>query len=238
MFVTEKFVFLHLPKTAGVYVESVCQDVLKMRILHSRRHARARELPPEYEGLPKIGVWRDPWDWYASLFEFARIARNGATSELVSLASDDFELGFEETLERLLAPDEAFIAAYERKMQAWGGRAVDFECLGPDSLRRASESGMGLMGFLAQEIFADKLDVEWRFETIKKQLLGHVSPMCADRAKFRAAAVAQPRNSSNKPGLEMMYSARGRELVAAREAQLISKLGYGPPRARSFGAGR
>lgn len=236
MFVAEKFVFLHLPKTAGVYVESVCQDVLKMKILHSRRHAKCSELPSEFSHLPKIGVWRDPWDWYASLFEFAKIARNGATSELVALASDEFNLGFEDTLERLLVPDEAFMAAYEEKMKAWGGRALDFECLGANSLREAKERGLGLMGFLAEEIFPCQLDVEWRFETLKKQMLQHISPMCEDRGKFRAAAVAQPRNSSNKPGLEMMYSPRGRDLVASREAPLIARLGYAPPRLRGVGA--
>lgn len=203
MFVTDHFVFLHLPKTGGVYVESVCQENLRMPIRHSRRHAKIGELPAEFEGLPTIGVCRDPWDWYASLFHFAKVARNGATSDLVSLASDGFELG---------------------------GRVADFECLDPSSLARAKESGMGLMGFLAQEIFPARLDEQWRFETLRKQMLARLSPLCPDRVKFRAAAVSPARNASNKPGLELTYSARGVAMVAAKEAGAIARFGYSPPR--------
>ena len=229
MFVTEHFVFMHLPKTGGVYVESACQEDLRMPILHSRRHAKACELPKEFEGLPKIGVWRDPWDWYASLFHFAKVARNGATSELVSLASDGFELDFEATLERLLSPDGRLVGSFEARMKAWGGRALDFECLDPSSMARAKESGLGLMGFLAREIFPQKLDEEWRFEQLRKDFLARMSPLCPDRSRLRAAALSPARNASNKPGLEWMYGERSALLVAQKERAIIERWGYKPP---------
>jgi hypothetical protein len=232
MFVTDHFVFMHLPKTGGVYVESVCQESLRFPIHHSRRHAKASELPAQFEALPKIGVWRDPWDWYASLFHFAKIARNGATSELVSLASDGFELGFDDALERLLSPDAALVAAYEAKMRSWGGAAKDFECLDSSSMARAKESGLGLMSFLAAEIFPIKLDEEWRFEELKKSFLARVSPLCAERSKFRAAALAPARNASNKPNLALMYGAASIERVAAKERAIIERWGYRPPGSR------
>lgn len=229
MFVTERFVFLHLPKTAGIFVESVCQEELRMPILHTRRHARFAELPARFEGLPTIGVWRDPWDWYASLYHFAKGARNEAASEIVALASDGYELGFEETLERLLAPDNAFVSAYEARMRERGGRVADFECMGESSLARQREAGLGLMEFLAGEIFPGRLDVEWSVERLRAQMFSYLSPMCPDRELFRRAMTARPRNASGKPDLSRIYTARAAGLVAGREARLIAKGGYVPP---------
>lgn len=229
MFVTKDFVFLHLPKTAGVYFESVCEADLRMPILHSRRHAKFSSLPEEHRAKPTIGIWRDPWDWYASLYFFAKRERNAASSEMVALASDGYRLGFDETVARLLRPDEDFILAYERRMEELGGWVADFECLDPTSLRRAKGSGLGLMSFLASEIFPARLDHEWRFERLFKQMFGYLGSSHPDRQSLRRAMLSPPRNASGKPGLGLAYSQRSIQLVAQAEAPLIARFGYRPP---------
>lgn len=229
MFVTEKFVFLHLPKTAGVFVESVCEQELRMPILHTRRHAKFRDLPARFADLPTIGVWRDPWDWYASLYFFAKKARNEATSEIVGLASDGFHLGFEATLERLLHPDSEFVAAYEARISALGGRVADFECLDRSSLARQRESGLGLMEFLSLEIFPEKLDIEWAVESLRPQMFAYLSPVCPNRELFRKAMTASERNASSKPQLSWIYSPRAADLVECAEPRLVARGGYARP---------
>lgn len=228
MFVTDHFVFLHLPKTAGVYVESVCRENLRWEVLHSRRHAPIESLPERFKGLPKVGVWRNPWDWHASLYFFARANKNQATSQIVSLASDDFELDFESTLERLMDPDERFLKAYRERMETLGG-IPDIECLKPDSMERMAQSGMGLMGFLASEIFPAQLDHEWRVETLRRDFFNYIKPWATDRERLRQAMLSPPRNGSNKPDLRGVYTERAARLVEQKEGALIERLGYQRP---------
>ena len=229
MFVTKDFVFLHLPKTAGIYFESVCEHELRMPILLSKRHAKFSTLPPEHAGKPAIGIWRDPWDWHASLYFFAKRERNVAASHMVALASEGYRLSFEETLPRLIHPDEAFIAAYEARMRELGGWVKDFECLDVGSLRRAKESGLGLMSFMASEIFPSTLDHEWQFEHLFKQMFGYLGGIGQSRESLRRAMLSPPRNSSGKPSLGLVYTQASLDLVAEAERPLIERLGYKPP---------
>lgn len=228
MFVTDHFVFLHLPKTAGVYVESVCRENLRWPIHHTRRHAPISELPEAYRALPTIGVWRNPWDWHASLYFFARANKNEATSQIVSLASDEFSLDFERTLERLMEPDERLLRAYRESLER-AGRVMDIECLKPDSLERMAAGGLGLMSFLAGEIFPEKLDHEWRVESLQRDFFGHIKPLATDREKLRQALTSPARNGSNKPDLRLVYTARAARLVEQKEGALIERLGYQRP---------
>ena len=230
MFVTDSFVFLHLPKTAGVYFESVCLENLRFDIKLSRRHAKYSELPSEYSNLPTIGVWRDPWSWYASLYYFAKLDRNRATGDLIGLASDNFNLSFAQTLPRLLSPDDDFIKSYEIYMCASNGKVKDFECMDKSSLYRAKKGGLGLQSFLASEIFPKNLDIEWQMDTLKKEMFLYLGEICSNREKFREAMVSPPRNVSNKPGLELIYTKELIEMVAAAEKDLISRFHYAPPK--------
>jgi hypothetical protein len=229
VFVTDRFVFLHLPKTAGVYVESVCQENLHMPILHTRRHAKASELPVEHKELPTIGIVRDPWDWYASLYFFAKAERNSATSDLVAIASEGFTLDFEKTLPRLLEPDMAFIDAYESRMSFLGGHVKDFECLDVGSLRRARAANMGLLSFLASEVFPQHLDHVWKYESLRQQMFAFLSPLCVDRVRFRSAMVSPARNASGKPSLNLIYTPAAAKWVEQRESDWIARHGYRTP---------
>lgn len=228
MFVTDHFVFLHLPKTAGVYVESVCKFDLEMPIHHTRRHAVVSELPEQYQHLPKIGVWRNPWEWHASLYYFARANKNEATSEIMQLASENFKWGFEDTLERLMSPDEKLLRDYKERLGQLG-RIKDIECLHENSLEKMAASGKGLMSFLAQEIFPEKLDMEWTVENLQQDFFSYIKPFITDRDKLRKALTASPRNRSDKPNLNMIYTSRGLRWVAEKEKDVIEKFNYLPP---------
>jgi hypothetical protein len=70
--ITKHFVFLHMPKTGGVFIEEVCRarlppDALVTHALH--RHAPYEEIPDAYRGLPVFYLVRNPWDWYVSWYD-------------------------------------------------------------------------------------------------------------------------------------------------------------------------
>jgi hypothetical protein len=104
MIVTEKFIFIHLPKTGGTFVETCLQEVYQKRYkswfgkwskwtgksIHKRvvcdekmfegnimygQHQGVEQINFKTE-LPIVSILREPYDWYASLYNFAWWKRN------------------------------------------------------------------------------------------------------------------------------------------------------------------
>lgn len=231
MFATSRFVFLHLPKTAGIYIESVCKEELGMDILYSKRHPTFDRLPHEYKELPLIGVKRNPWDWYASLYYFAKVERNHSTSLFMGAISDGFNLTFSETLAELLSPSEKTIKSYENVLKACGGSIADFECMDKGSFREMKERGVGLLTYLVGQVFPkdlNQLTELWAVETLRKDFFAYVSDFISDREAFRRAMVSPPKNVSNKPNLGLIFNQQDLEAIAVADADLISRWGYVP----------
>ena len=229
MFVTKDFVFLHLPKTGGIFFETICLDVLGMDYFLRKRHTKYSDLPIEFKDKPTIGIWRDPWSWYASLYYFAKLDRNKATGDLIAIASEDFNLDFKKTLPRLLNPDDDFIKKYEEYFFANNGKIKDFDCMDIDSLSRAKSNNLSLLSFLVKEIFPEKLNIEWQVDTLRKDIFSFLGPKCEDRAKFREAMILPSLNVSNKPGLELIYNKEMIASVSEVEKDIIDRFSYKKP---------
>ena len=73
MLITKHFVFIHFPKTGGVFFRRLCHDHLPsdwiVRDLE-RTHAGYDLIPEEYAHLPAITFIRNPWDWYVSWYHW------------------------------------------------------------------------------------------------------------------------------------------------------------------------
>ena len=69
MIVTESFVFLHVPKTGGHFVQAVIRDHLPVEDYRVWTHTPYSELPARWQHLPAAIVVRNPWDWYVSWFQ-------------------------------------------------------------------------------------------------------------------------------------------------------------------------
>lgn len=230
MFVTEHFVFLHLPKAAGTYIEMILKEDLAWPLLLESIHGRHKDLPDEFKSKTTVGIWRNPWEWYASLYFYAKGKRNATGFDLISAASNHFELDFQQTLPKLLDPDDQFIKNWKATMESRGGALREAPWMGAGMLGEVKASGLGLMGFLAQEIFPEKLDHEWTMENLRDPLFKFLSPLCKDRERFRLALVSKPKNVSRKPGLETLYSNEGVAMVAEKEKAIIECWKYQPPR--------
>ncbi len=73
MYITDKFVFMHMPKTAGTTVmrhllPSMSRNAYGMELkrIHNTYHKHIQFLPEEYSELPRMGFVRNPWAWYTS----------------------------------------------------------------------------------------------------------------------------------------------------------------------------
>jgi hypothetical protein len=95
MIITDKFVYIHMPKTGGTFVTSVLEQIYcrpKEEAKHppawarlpgkyppkryrrlggpEMKHAGARKIPPQFRHLPVVGCIRNPYDRYVSEYHF------------------------------------------------------------------------------------------------------------------------------------------------------------------------
>ena len=64
MLVTDKFVFVHLPRSGGTFVYEVVRKFFPSA-LEIGYHLPRSLLPKEYGHLPVLGTVRNPWEFYA-----------------------------------------------------------------------------------------------------------------------------------------------------------------------------
>jgi hypothetical protein len=73
MLITKHFVFVHLQKTGGSFVQQVCERHLPPGWLVPNDlgdHASFHQIPPQHAHLPVFALVRNPWDWYVSWYHF------------------------------------------------------------------------------------------------------------------------------------------------------------------------
>jgi len=76
MIVTDKFVYLHLPKTGGTFVRSVLRKISRQAggfFLDGDslpKHGAVKNIPPQYRDRPILSTIRNPYDHLVSVFEF------------------------------------------------------------------------------------------------------------------------------------------------------------------------
>jgi len=99
MIVTERFVFLHLHKSGGSFVN----ECLLRHLPGARQagyHLPARLIPEAARALPVLGLVRNPWSYYVSWFSFQQ--QRPRPNALFRVLSDDGRLGFPATIRNML----------------------------------------------------------------------------------------------------------------------------------------
>ena len=100
MIVTDKFVFVHLPRSGGTFVS----DVIKKFFPSAHEigyHLPRAVLPTEYSHLPVLGAVRNPWEFYASWY-YHHVSPIGMPPLFCSLVARIGKLDFEGTTRNAL----------------------------------------------------------------------------------------------------------------------------------------
>ncbi|MCP4697253.1 MAG: GNAT family N-acetyltransferase [Gammaproteobacteria bacterium] len=199
MIISNRFVFVHLPRTGGTFI----RQVLLKHAPHDWQvtnvtpdHPTIKDIPPEYKGLPVFGFVRNPWDWYVSWYEYLK--RRG-DNELFNQISGHGRNGFKQTL----------LAGFEKdflKKQDIGGISWYLsECFGPD---------------------LDALKIG-KFERLREELLAILNSVCDAPESLRNAVQHYPAaNTSIRRKYQDYYDEELRELVAYKDRNVIRRFGY------------
>ncbi|MDE2274011.1 MAG: hypothetical protein KGL00_07395 [Gammaproteobacteria bacterium] len=233
MIATQRFVFLHLHKTGGQFVNRVL-----LRHLPDARaigyHLPRSAAPPELRNLPVIGFVRNPWDWYVSWYAFnlAQPQRNPIFRAL----SADGQLDFKHTLINLLhlgcdrsraLRTRISTALPETRAGNLGSGIMRADLLGFE------DETCGYFTWLWRYMFfldarADGLHAG-RMENLRADLLEALPAVGQPvTPELRDAVLTNPPvNASARRDYRACYDAELRALVAARDAELVDTYSYG-----------
>ena len=236
MIVTEHFVYIHTSRHAGSFINNLLLEYLPSAKM-LRYHGQLRDLPAALRFLPVIGLVRNPWDWYVSMY-FNYQAKRQYIFDIVTRGC---EMPFTESVERFLTlgDDTAESIATRRALTDAAPST-----LAPDIEPRRRRPGLVKQQF--GEYPPGKGYYSWLLEqmhTVNGTLTGHFvhfERMREDlpglleetgcpvpNAMLRQIKTAPPVNSSfRKPDYREYYSPALRDLVAEKDKSLIEQFNY------------
>jgi hypothetical protein len=227
MIVTPRFVFLHLHKSGGTFVNE-CLLKFVQDAQHIGYHLPRRMVPQEHAQLPALGLVRNPWSYYVSWYSFQLERPN--PNFLFRILSDDGRLDFDTTL---------------RNMLDLGAGSVRLEMLLRALPSTYSNQGLNLPNFALAPIRGTRLGfytflyrylyqggpepvIVGRMEDMREDLVPMLekvehSPSADMRAYIEEAL---PRNTSQHALYTEYYNDSLRDLVAKRDEEIISRHNY------------
>ena len=230
MIVTPRFVFLHLHKSGGTFVN----EALLRHEPGARQfgyHLPRRMVPGPWRHLPVLGLVRSPFTFYLSWYAFQRARER--PNALYRAVSDDGAAGFATTIRRLLTlgDDDALL---DRVIVALPDRYLThgLNLPGP-ALEAIRGSGLGFYSFLYRYPYGHEDNVH----IARLERLGAELPAVMARAGVPASAPlaaclhgAEPRNASRHATPRETFDRALAQLVTEREATIIRRFGYAPDR--------
>ncbi len=85
MLISDDFIFIHLQKCAGSFVDNLLEKMFTSAKFNGARHDSVRQIGKKNIGKPVFGTIRNPWDWWVSWYA----ATNGGRK--FRLTSNSFE---------------------------------------------------------------------------------------------------------------------------------------------------
>jgi hypothetical protein len=227
MIATSHFVFLHLHKSGGTFVNDCLLSCLNDALLLGY-HLPRRMIPPPCAHLPVLGLVRSPWSYYVSWYAF-QSARPRPNVLFTSL-SEDGRLGFGATIRNMLElgiRDDLLDALLARLPAAYGDRGLN---LPRSALEPIRGSGLGFFTYLYRYLFDGPGEPARiaRMESLREDLPALVAATGHPGSTVMRQAILEraPLNASRHEACAHYYDARLRELVARRDAELIDRYGY------------
>jgi hypothetical protein len=227
MIATDHFVYLHLHKSGGTFLnECLMKHFPGAR--HIGYHLPRRLIPARYQRLPVLGFVRNPWSYYVSWFAFQ--SQRQAPNALFEIASEGGRLDFKATIGNLLALG----SGSPQLDQLLPMLAEDYINHGLNLPRFALEpirnSGLGFYTYLYRYMYlgvGESLTIG-RAENLQEEFLDFlarigVTPSPAALEFLRTEAA---RNTSAHGRIEDYYDAELRDLVAERDRTVIETYGY------------
>jgi len=227
MITTDRFVFLHLHKSGGTFVNECLMKFLP-DARHIGYHLPRKMIPESASSLPVLGFVRNPWSYYVSWYTFQEQHR--FPNFLFRILSDEGRLSFAATLRNMLDLSAGSIRLdilLRALPMAYSNQGLNLPGFALAPIRNTR---LGFYTFLYRYMYGgyDAPIELGRMEHLRSQLpvmLQKVGqPLSEDLLAFISSAA--PRNVSTHDAYTKYYDAASRDLVAERDAEVIERHGY------------
>jgi hypothetical protein len=228
MIVTDKFVFVHFPRTGGTFITDVI-----MRFFPSAQeigyHLPRFLLPNEYSHLPVLGAVRNPWEFYVSWY-YHVWPRDGATP-LHSWLSENGKQQFEGSTRNALnlgTDDDRLDALIEKLPDEVDYRKRNIPNITKDALRKIRGTGVGFYTFRFNHLFGNADEVFFcRQERLRADLIHFLERIGAASDEIRAHILeSEKKNTADHSHYSSYYTPELAELVSIRDRAVIERFGY------------
>jgi hypothetical protein len=227
MITTARFVFLHLHKSGGTFVnECLIRFVPEAR--HIGYHLPRSMVPAPAAHLPVLGFVRNPWSYYVSWYAFQ--LERPHPNFLFRLLSDEGRLDFASTLRNMLDLGAGSI----RLDLLLRALPLDYSNQGLNLPRFAlapiRDTRLGFYTFLYRYLYSGQgapVSVG-RLEELREELIPMLQSVGQPVPEEMRAYIEKeaPRNTSQHRAYTDYYDDELRALVAERDAEVIQRHGY------------
>lgn len=232
MIATSRFLFIHLHKTGGQFVNRLLLEHLP----DARRigyHLPRNEAPEELKSLPAFAFMRNPWDWYVSWYAFN--LANPQRNPIFRGVSEEGSADFRDTIHNLLHLGHPLNAALREEI-AQGLPETRENNLGSGITRKVirgfTDPDAGYLSWLTRYMcFMGGSPTGLRMgrmeqlrEELPVLLEGYGTAVTPELG--RAIAEAPAVNASPRRDYREYYDEELRNLVAERDWAIIESYGY------------
>lgn len=227
MITTDRFVFLHLHKSGGTFINE-CLIRFLPDARHIGYHLPRSMTPPESAQLPALGFVRNPWSYYVSWYTFQ--LERPSPNFLFRILSDDGRLDFESTVRNMLNLGagsvrlDMLLRALPKKYSNQGLNLPGF------ALAPIRDTLLGFYTYLYRYLYTGpgKPVVVGRLEELRDEFLPMLESVRQPVSDEMRVYVDQesPRNTSSHTAYTEYYSDALRDLVGERDAEVIATYGY------------
>jgi len=232
MLITDKFVFLHVPRAGGNFVYEVVT-----KFFPSAReigyHLPRELLPREYSHLPILGTVRNPWGFYVSWYHHHQPSDRYSPSKnvLFCCVSEDRKLDFVQTIRNALnlsVSDDKLDLLIQALPENFNYEERHIPNLTKDVMRRIRGTGIGLYTFRFNQMFGQADDIYFcRVESLRSDLMAFFERIgVANDALRRHVLGLDKKNVSEHRHYSTYYTPELADLVLIRDRQLIERFGF------------
>lgn len=225
MIATRRFVYVHLHKSGGTFVnECLMRFFPDARLLGY--HLPRSLIPAGLRDLPVLGFVRNPFSYYVSWYAFqSAMAKPNA---LFQFASADRSLDFAGTLGNLLdlgSDDAKLDQLLARLPDAYGGHGLNLPRFALEPIRG---SGLGFYGYLYQYMYGGEGSIHiGKVESLRKDLRDFLAGVdCLTPAVASFIDTTPARNTSRHRATASYFSTELADRVRRHDANVIERYGY------------
>lgn len=244
MLVTDKLVYIHIPKTAGHFAKRYIKKFAGSLLYEGEWHGPLSRLPEEYSQLPIVSFVRNPWDWYVSWFFHQKDI--GFVNPLVGAAAASGIVEFgpairfivkstrEGTKESKLLTRYVNSAAYKKLIKEKSLKEPGLQDLNSEMIKNLTQNKIGMLTWRYQFLLgagAESRCIFGRYENLAIDLIDifcQLGVVLKDADK-EEIILGKPMNkgmSRFNRGYQSFYDTALINLIGKREQEIIKIFGY------------